>query len=252
MSPALADRFFLTSATWEALLIGSSCVLKKKKKCCVLNYHQSVQSLSRVWLFATQWTAARQASLSIINSQSLLKLMSIALVMPSNHLILCSPLFLLPSIFRSIRVFSNESVLRIRWTKFQLPHRPSSKWGLISFRMDWLDFFAVQGTLKSLLQHYSSKASILRCSPFFIVQLSHPYMTTGKTIPLYRWTFVDKVMSLLFNMLSRLVIAFLPRSKHLLISWLQSPSAVILGSQNIKSVTVSVVSPIQWDQMPWS
>ena len=202
---------------------------KKKKECCVLNYHQSVQSLSRVWLFATQWTAARQASLSIINSQSLLKLMMS--VMPSNHLILCSPLFLPPSIFPSIRVFSNESVLRIRWTKFQLPHGPSS---MISFRMDWLDFFVVQGTLKSLLQHYSSKASILRCSPFFIVQLSHPYMTTGKTIPLNRWTFVDKVMSLLFNMLSRLLIAFLPRSKHLLISWLQSPSAVILGPQKHK------------------
>ena len=161
--------------------------------------------------------------------------------MPSNHLILCHPLLLLPTVFHSIRVFSNESALRIRWSKywsFSFSISPSNEYsGLISFRMDWLDLLAVQGTLKSLLQHHSSKASILRCSVFFIVQLSHPHMTTGKTIALIRWTFVGKVMSLLFNMLSRLVIAFLPRSKHLLILWLQSPSAVILEPPKIKSAT---------------
>ena len=152
--------------------------------------------------------------------------------MPSNHLILCHPLSLPPSIFPCIRVFSNESVLHIRWPKhwsFSFSISPSNEYsGLITFRMDWLDLLAVQGTLKSLLQHHSSKPSILRGSAFFTVQLLHPYITTGKTIPLTRWTFVGKVMSLLFTMLSRLVIAFLPRSKHLLISWLQSPSAVIL------------------------
>ena len=151
--------------------------------------------------------------------------------MPSNHLILCPPLLLLPSIFPSIRVFSNESALHIRWPKywsFSFNISPSNEHsGAISFRMDWLDLLAVQGTLKSLLQHHSSKASIFQCSAFFIVQLSHPYMTTGKTIALTRQTFVGKVMSLLFNMLSRLVITFLSRSKHLLISWLQSRSAVI-------------------------
>ena len=150
--------------------------------------------------------------------------------MPSNHLIFCHPLFYLPSIFPSIRVFSNESVLCIRWPKywsFSFSISPSNEYsGLISFRIDWLDLFAAQGALKSLLQHHSSKASVLQGSAFFIVQLSHPYMTTGKIIALTRWTFVGKVMSLLFNMLSRLVVTFLPRSKHLLISWLQSPSAV--------------------------
>ena len=159
--------------------------------------------------------------------------MSIELVTPSNHLILCRPLLLLPSIFPSIRVSSSESVLCIRWPKYySFSISPSNEYsGLISFRMDWMDLLAVQGTLKSLLQHHSSKASILLCSAFFRVQLSHPYMTTGKTITLTRWTFVDKVMSLLFNMLSRLVITFLPRSKRLLISWLQSPPAVILEPQ---------------------
>ena len=160
--------------------------------------------------------------------------------MPSNHIILCHPLLLPPSIFPSIRVFSNESALRIRrpeYWSFSFNISPSNEYsGLISFRMDWLVLLAVQGTLKSLLQHHSSKASILWCSAFFTVQLSHPYMTTGKTIALTRWTFVDKVMSLLFNMLSRLVIAFLPRSKHLLISWLQSPSAAILEPPKIKSL----------------
>ena len=173
--------------------------------------------------------------------------MPIKSMMPSSHLIFFHPLFLLPSILPSIRVFSNESVLRIRWPKywsFSFSISPSNEYsGLISFRMDWLDILAVQGILKSLLQHRSLKASVLQCSAFFMVQLSHPHMTTGKTIALTRWTFVVKVMSLLFNMLSRLVITFLPRSKHLLISWLQSPSAVILEPKKIKSLTVSIVSP---------
>ena len=168
----------------------------------------------------TPWTAAHQASLSITNSWSLLKLMSIEAVMPSNNLILCRPLLLLPSIFPSIRVFSNESVLHIRWPmywSFSFNISPSNEYsGLISFRMDCLDLLAAQGTLKSLLQHHSSKVSILWHSAFFIVQLSHPYMTTGKTIALTGQTFVGKVMSLLFNMVSRLVITFLPRSKYLL------------------------------------
>ena len=192
----------------------------------------SVQLLSRVQLFAKPWTAALQASLSITNSWSLLKLVSIEWVKPSNHLILCHSLLLLPQIFPSIRIFSNESFLHIRWPKywsFSLSISPSNEYpGLISLRMDWLDLLAVQGTLKSLLQHRSSKGSLLQHSALFIVQLSHPYMTTGKTIALTRQTFVDKVMSLLFNMLSRLVIAFFPRIKHLLISRLQSPSAMIL------------------------
>ena len=162
--------------------------------------------------------------------------------MPSNHLIFCRPDLLLPSVFPSIRVFSNESALRIRWPKywsFSFSIRPSNEHPGLIFRMDWLDLLAVQGTLKSLLQHHTSKALILRHSAFFIVQLSHPYVTTGKTIALTRWTFVGKMMSLLYNMLSRLVIIFLPRSKHLLISWLQSPSAVILEPQKIRSATVS-------------
>ena len=192
----------------------------------------SVQSLSRVLLFVTPWIAARQASLSITNSRSLLKLMPIELVMPSSHLILCHPLLLLPQVPPSIRVFSNESTLRMRWPKywsFSFSLSPSNEHpGLISFRMYWLDLLVVQGTLKSLLQHHSSKASIFWCSAFFTVQPSHPHVTNGKTIALTRRTFVGKVMSLIFNMLSRLVITFLPRSKRLLISWLQSPSAVIL------------------------
>ena len=167
--------------------------------------------------------------------------------MPSNHLILCCPFPLLPSIFPSMRVFSNESVLHIRWPKywsFSFSISPSGEYsGLISFRVDWLDLLAVQGTHESLLQHYRSKASILWHSAFFMVQLSHPHMTTGKTIALTRQTFVGKVMSLLLNILSRLVITFLPRSKRLLISWLQSPSAVILEPQKIKSDPVSTVFP---------
>ena len=183
--------------------------------------------LSHVQLFATPWTVACQAFLSITNSWSLLKLMSIESVMPSNHLILCHPLLLPPSIFPSIRVFSNESVLCMRWPKywsFSFSISPSNEYsGQISFRMDWF----VKGTLKSFLQHHNSKASILQRSAFFTVQLSHPYMTTGKTTALTRRTFVSKVMSLFFNMLSRLVITFLPRSKRLFISWLQSLSAVV-------------------------
>ena len=211
------------------------------------SWFTSVQSLSRVWLFATSWITALQASLSITNSQSLPKLMSIESVMPSSHLILCHPLLLLPPIPPSIRVSSNESTLRMRWPKywsFSFSIIPSKEHpGLITFRMDWLDLLAVQGTLKSLLQHHSSKASILRCSAFFTVQLSHPYMTMGKTIALTRRTFVGKVMSLLLNMLSRLVITFLPRSKRLFISCLQSPAAVILEPRKINSDTVSTVSP---------
>ena len=172
--------------------------------------------------------------------------MSIKLVMPSSHVILCHPLLLLPSVFPSIRVFSSDSVLCIRWPKhwsFSYSISPSNEYsGLISFRMDWLDLLAVQGTHKSLLQHHSSKASILWYSTFLIVQLWHPYMTVGKTIALTRWAFVGKVMSLLFNVLSRLVIAFLPRHKHLLISWLQSPSVVILEPPKIKSLPISLVS----------
>ena len=191
----------------------------------------SVQLLSHVRLFVTPWTAASQASLSITNSRSSPKPMSIQSVMPSNHLILCYPRFLLTSIFPSIRNFSNDSALHIRWPQhwsFSFKISPTNEHPGLIFSMDWLDLLAVQGTLKSLLQHHSSKASILLRSAFFIVQLSHPYMTTGKTRALTRRTFVGKVMSLLFNMISRLVITFLPRSKHLLISWLQSPSAVIL------------------------
>ena len=202
----------------------------------------SVQLLSHVQLFATPWTAVCQASLSITKSWSLLKLMSIVSVMASNHLILCHPLLLPSSTFLSIRVFSNESVLHIRWPKnwsFSFSISPSNEYsGLISFRIDWFDLLTIQGTLKSLLQ---SKASILQHSGFFLLQLSHPYMTTGKTIALSKRTFVGKVMSLLFNMLSGLVIAFLPRSKHFLISRLQSPCAVILEPPKIKSLTVSIV-----------
>ena len=204
-------------------------VTRRKNSGILMSYHflSSVQSLMSVWLFATTWTAACQASLSITNSQSLFKFMSIESVMPSNHVILCHPLLLPASIFPSIRVFSNESGLRIRWPKywsFSFSISPSKEYsGLISFRMDLLDLLAVQGTLKSLLQHFSnsSKALILWHAAFFIVQLSHPYMTPGKTIALTRWTIVGKVMSLLFRMLSRLVITFLPRNKSLLISWLQ-------------------------------
>ena len=198
------------------------------------------------WFFVTPWIAVHQASLSITNSWSSLRLThSLSPLSQWCHPAIssCRPLFLLPSIPPSIGVFSNESTLCIRWPKYwsfsfsiisskEIPR-------LISFRMNWLDLLAVQGTLKSLFQHHSSKASILRCSAFFTVQLSHPYVTTGKTIALTRWTFVCKVMSLLFNMLSRLVVTFLPRSKRLLISWLQSPSAVILGPPKIKSDTVS-------------
>ena len=194
---------------------SSSLRKKRKKQQMIKTVYQSVQSLSHVWLFVTPWTAACQASLSITNSWSLLKLMCIESVMPSNHLILCPPL-LLPSIFPSFRVFSNESVLHIRWPKywsFSFSISPSNQYSeLISFRIDGFDLLAVQGTLKSLLQHHSSKASIFWKSALFMAQLSHPYMTTGKTIALTRWISVGKAMFLLPNMLSRSVIAFLPRS----------------------------------------
>ena len=208
----------------------------------------SVQSLSRVRLFATPRITARQASLSITNSRSSLKLTTNESAMPSRHLILYRPPFLLPPILPSIRVFSNESTLRMRWPKywsFSFSIIPSKEHpGVDSFRMDWLDLLAVQGTLKSLLQHHTSKASILRHSAVFTVQLSHPYMTTGKTIALTRWTFVGKVMSLLLNMLSRLIITFLPRSKHLLISWLQSPVIIQIRSHQIsRSVVSNSVTP---------
>ena len=219
----------------DSLPLGFKPVILEKSRYITLDH--SVQSISCVWLFATLWATARQASLSITNSQNAPKPMSIESVMPSSHLILCHPLLLLPSIFPSIRVFSDESALRMRWPKywsFSFSICPSNKHPrLISFRMDWLDLLAVQGTPKSLLQHHSWKVSILWRSAFFIVQLSHPYMTTSKTIALARQTFVDKVMSLPFNMLSRLVITFLPRSKRLLISWRQSPSAVILEPRKI-------------------
>ena len=199
----------------------------------------------------TPWTETKQASLSITNSQSLLKLMSIESVMPFNYLILYRPLLFPLSIFPSIRVISNESVLHIRWPKywsFSYSISPSNEYtGLISFRMDWLDLASRDSEEPS--QHRSSKASILQHLTFFMVQLSHLYMTIGKTIALTRWTFVDKVMSLLFNVLSRLVIIFLSRNKHILISWLQSPSAVILEPPKIKFVTVSTVLPSLCNQV---
>ena len=215
-----------------------------------------VLSLSCVQLYETSWTVARQAPLSSTISQSLLKFTSIESMMPSNHLILSHSL-LLPSVFPSIRVFSNESALHIRWPKywsFSFSISPSDEYsGLISFRIDWFDL-ALQRTLKSFLQQHNLKASILQGSAFFMVQLSYLYMTTGKTIALTIWTFVDKVLSLLFKTLSQFVIAFLPRSKRLLISWLQSPSAVIWEPKKIKSVTISTFSPSicheVMDQMP--
>ena len=202
----------------------------------------SVQSLSHVRLFMNPWIAACQASMYITNSRSLLKFISIELVMPSNHLILCSPLLLSLQSFPASRSFQMSQFFASGGHSIGVSVSASvliSASRLISFRMDWLNLLAVQGSLKSFLQHHSSKASILQCSVFVIVQLSHPYMTTGKTIALIRWTFFSKVMSLLFNMLSRLVKAFLPRSKHLLVSRLQSPSAVILEPPKIKSATLS-------------
>ena len=229
-----AHNFYWTNVL---IIFFSLCfqVLSERKKKVTKCYFSSfvclfwllvvvVQSLSCVWLFANPWTAACQASLSTTNSQSLLKLVSIESVMSSNLLILCHPLLLWLSIFPSISIFPSESVFCIRWPKywnFSFSISPSNEYsGLISFRMDWLGLLAIQGILKSLFQHHSSKTSILQCSPLFMVQFSHPYMTTGNTIALIRWTFVGQIMSLLFNMLSRLVIAFLPRSKCLLISWL--------------------------------
>ena len=229
------DRWVMVESSEKMCSTGEENGKPPQHSCLEKPMNSSVQLLSRVRLFVTPQTAAGQASMSITNSWSLPKSMSIESVMPSNHLILCHPLLLLPSIFPSIRIFSNESALHIRWPKywsFSFNISPSHEHpGLISFMMDWLDLLAVQGTLKSFFQHHNSKASILWHSAFFIIQLSHPYMTTGKTIALNRRTFVGKVMSLLLNILSRLVITFLPRSKHLLISWLQSPSAVILEAK---------------------
>ena len=217
---------------WSRDFILSETSQRKKDKYPI----SSVHSLSHVQLFATPWTTAHQASLSITKSQSPPKYMSIVSVISSNHPTLCHPLFFLPSIFPSIRVFSNSQLytsggqsIGVSASASVLPMN-TQDW---SFRMDWVNLLVVQGTFKSLLQHHSSKASILQCSAFFRVQLSHPYMTTGETKALSRRTFVGKVMSLLFNMLSRLVIAFLPRSECLLISWLQSPSAVILEPPKI-------------------
>ena len=244
------DTFFL-------VLIFESCKISKKKEQAE-RQGEGKKGRRIIQETSVQFNSVTQSCLTFCDPmdcstlgfsvhhqlQSLLKLMSVKSVMPSNHLILCLPLLLLPSTFPSIRVFSNESVLHIRWPKYcSFSISPSKEHpGLISFTMDWLDLLAVQGTLKSLLQHRSSKASIHPCSAFSTVQLSHPYMTTGKTIALTRWTFVGKVMSLLFNMLSSWVIAFLPRSKHLLFSWLQSLSAVILEPPKIKSDTVFTVS----------
>ena len=236
---------FMPKFTCSALIWGWACCYSVAKLCPTL------------W---DPWTAAHQASLSFTISRSLLRLMSIESVMPPNHLILCCPLLLLPSIFPRIRIFSSELALCIRWPKywnFSFSTSSSNDYsGLISFRMDWLDLLAVQEILKNLQPH-SSKASIFQFSAFFIVQLSHPYTTTGKSIALTRQTYVGKVMSLLFKMLSRLVITFLPRyNKRLLISWLQSPSTVILEPRKIKSATVSTVSPSisheMMNQMPWS
>ena len=218
----------------------------------------SQQSMKRQWMYRQlssisvisnnfQPYGTWEAPLSITNFWSLLKVMSIKLVRLFNHLILCHPLLLPPSIFPNTRVFPNESVLCIRWTEywsFSFSISPSNDYsGLILFSINNFDLFVAQGTLKSLLQHHSSKALIFQCSAFFIVQLSHPYMTTGKTIALTRWTFVSKLMSLLFNMLSRFVRAFLPRNKCLLVSWLQTPSAVILGTKEMKSLSVYIVFP---------
>ena len=246
------DHSVFSTTAWTALWFS---VLVE-----ILIQFSLVQLLSSVQLFATPWITAHQAFLSITNSWSLLKLMSIESVKPSSHLILCHPLLLLPPIPPSIRDFSNESTLHMKWPKywsFSFSISPSNEHpGLISFRMDCLDLLAVQGTLKSLLQHHSSKASVFWCSAFFTVQILHPCMTTGKTIALTRWIFVGKVMSLLFNRLSKMVITFLPRSKHLLISWLQPPSAVILKPPKIKSDTISTFPHLfamkWWDQMPWS
>ena len=231
--PELAGRFFTTSDTWEALQTTLS---------------QSVSSVAE-WC-PTPWdpmAAACQASLSITTPRACLNSCPLSRwCHPTIYLILCHPLLLPPSIFPSIRVFSNESVLWIRWPKywsFSFSISPFYEYsGLISFRIDWFDLHAVQRTLKNLLRHHSSKASVLQCSAFFMLQLSHPYMTTWKTIALTRRTFVGKVMSLFFNMLSRFVIAFLPRDKHLLISWLRSLPALILEPKKIK-LTASIVSP---------
>ena len=238
-------------AVSERLLIYVVYEVNSWPQCCIYTHtcvHVVVQSFSPVQLFKTPRTAAHWASLSFTVSRSLLTLTSIELAMPPNHLILCRPRLLPPSVFPSIRVFSNQSALHIRWPEywsFSFSISPSNEHpGLISLRMDSLDLLAVQGALRTLLQHHGSKASLLRPSAFFTVQLSHPYMPTGKTIALTRQTFVSKVMSLPFSTLSRWVITFLPRSKHLLISWLQSQSTVILEPKTVKSATASTYTHV--------
>ena len=225
-SGKLSTQVLGTFFNWVVCSLTLSCMI------CLYNLDVVIQMLSHVWIFATPWTAPCQASLSLIISWSLLKFMSIESVMLHNYLILCLPLLLLPSTVPRIRVLSNESHLHIRWPKywsFSFRIKPSNEYSrLISFRIDWFNLLAVQGTLKSLLWHHNSKESNLQHSAFFMIQLSYSYMTTGKTIALTIWTIVSKVMSLLFNMLSMFVTALLSRGMHLLISWLQSPSAVIL------------------------
>ena len=244
-SRIIPDVYLNFSLYFSSLIMPVMCT--KSNMCFIYVCIHQFSSVTQSCLTLCNSIDCSAAGLSVHHQlPELAQLISTELVMPSNHLILCWPLLCLPSIIPSIRVFSNESVLRIRWPKywsFSTSISPSNGYsGLISFRMDWFDLLAVQGTFKSLLQHHSSKASILRCSAFFMIQLSHPYMTTGKTIALTRRTFVAKAVPLLFNMLSRLAIAFLPRSKRLLISWLQSPSAVILEPKKPKSLTVSIVS----------
>ena len=241
-----------TENTWHRLEERSGDSLKQSYS-SGQQLWEMLFSFSLVWFFVTPWTAARHAFLSFTTSRSLLILMSIKLVMPSKHLVLCPPLLLLSSVFPNIRVLSNELTPRIRWPEHwsvSFSISPSNEYsGLISFRIDWFDLLANQGTLKSLLQCYSSKAWILWHPAFFMVQIPHPYMTTGKTIALTRRTFSGKVTSLLFNTLPRFVIGFLLRSKHLLISCLQSPASVLLEPKKIKSVTVSVVSQWIWHEV---
>ena len=236
-------RTYRVSGTWDEMLNNGDRVSSLPE---LRDQFSSVQSLSCVWLFVTPWTAAHQTSLFITNSWSLLRLMSIESSMASNQLIFCHPPFLLPSIFPTIRAFPMSQLFvsggQITGASASASVLSKNIQGWFS-RIEWVDLLAVQGTLKCLLQHHSSKASILWQSAFFRVQLSHPYMTTGKTIALTRWTFLGKAMSLLFNMLSRLVITFLPRSKRLLISWLHWPSTVILEPKKIKTDTVFTVSP---------
>ena len=252
MSPALEGGFLTTGPTRKSCMIcfmypGIYFIIP-----FLLGYFFVVQSLSSIWL--SHPMDCSTPGFPVLHHLSLVKLLSIELVMPSKYLVLFFPRLLLPSVFPSIRVFSNESVLCIRWPEYcSFSTSPSSEYsGLISFKIDWFDLLAIRGTLKNLLQNNSSKASVLWHSAFFIVQLLHPYTTTGKTIALTIWIFVTEVMSLLFNTLSRFVIAFLPRNKHLLISWLQSPSAVMLEPKKLKSVILSTLSSSMCHEVMWS